>query len=109
MPVCSETSVKKTFQSRPSFIAQQAKFAKMLLVSDMILFHKPYLGFCNSEFKSYHCNILNLALVCLTKVGENFILPNFMKNVLLMVGVILCKENTVRFRFSFNKSQTNSF
>ena len=76
-----------SFQGLPLFLGKE-KSTKCTYFAKWCCFIHPPLIFATQSL-IYHCSILSFALVCLAKVCENSILPNVMKDPLLIVRVIL--------------------
>ena len=79
--------VRLSFQSFSSFLGKQKSAKCTYFATGFCYIHYP-LNFATQSLL-YHYSILSFALVCLAKVCEHSVLPNVMKDPLLIVKVIL--------------------
>ena len=98
---------RQDFLSRTSFVPWQRKVGKMHLLCDRTLFYPSSLNFCQSEL--YHHSMLSFALVCLAKFCEHQVLPNVMKDPVLIVRVILRRWSIKTLFLSSLRCQNSGF
>ena len=92
------SSLSLSFQGLPLFLGKEKLAKYTYFAPGRCFIHLPLI-FANQRVQLYLCRILNFASVCFAKVCEYTVLPNAMKNALLIVRVILWRWSIKPLRY----------